>query len=501
MPDRNRDRSARRGPQDDHSSDPKKGLLSRANALLTSLLEESPTDSFGERLADVAARNQAEKVGVAFADHLAKVPGVRKLIRDIPAGLLEYLGQVAAGYAADKWLPEAERTKDWIKEFAQGFARRVTELQEGKASTASAAAAGPAAPPAPREMSASEVLSKHPEITALLDRGLNSTSPTERQLATEVQVDLHRHLNYAHEGITLAAPAPLLPPPFDTTLNGFLVRQSVVDFIVANCPAAERPALYEELRKRITSQIQLAELLAPFPAAAPAAIPPIDFTKIGDKLDWLRGEYPAPADFSTMLGRLAPHVVHAGRKDYLFSAPADAGLPAAVAQSAAWSAFTATAVGVAPDEAAALIADAETRVATVLQAQDLRVPPAGAVQLTVAQLKQRILALPKRVAALTKTIFEQRLSSLEIVHPAPTTAARPLSLADVRARLLAIPERKGELTLDLLKSRMELIKDGSASRSVSAFAGRTGKLLSQLGADVAGTVVGDIANGLRNLKI
>ncbi|TAK05135.1 hypothetical protein EPO33_04100 [Patescibacteria group bacterium] len=501
------DRGARKGGGrkggDDDNADPLRRQVGRGKALLNAVLDISPTDTFGEVLADSAVNKQADKLGVRFAEHFLKMPAARALLLVAPASILEYVGPAAANFVAMKWT-DHERPRAWSSEFAEGFTRRLREEQDGKGVTgpaAPAAGTAPAAPAGPREMSPSEVLNKHPEIGALLDSGLRSLDPTERQLAAEVQADIHQHLNYAHEGVTLSA-TPLPPPPFDTDLAGNNARLEVVKFVETNCEATKRPAAYEELRKRITRDGQLTGLLAPLPAVAAPAVPAVAFTQIAAQVDWLRVEYADPDDFTDTLRRLAPHAGHADRMVYLFSAPADAGgLPAVVAASVTWSTFTATAVTVAPGEAAALIAEAESRVATVTQAQGLIAPPAGGAPLTLAVIKQRVLSLPKRTVALTKPIFEGRLTTLERMHPAATASVPALTWDDFWARLMAIPERKGELTLDLLKQRMQLIKDAGASRSVAAFAGRTGKMLSQLGADIAGTVTGDITNGIRNLKI
>lgn len=452
---RDRDRGARRGPKDDSSSDPKKGLLSRAGSLLTGLLEESPTDSFGERLVDVAARNQAEKTGAAFADHLAKVPGVRKVLLGVPAGLLEYLGQVAASYAADKWLPETERTKDWAKEFAQGFARHVSELQAGKASTASAAGAAPAAPAGPREMSAAEVLAKRPALTQFIERTYTVPEDAQRVIAR-----LHRFLNFEFEADLLMIPAGG-PAPFDIALVDNL-RQRTIALVERIIPQADRSRVMADVRRRVTGTPDLTMLLAP---AGGVAIPPMPAAALAAALPTFIRLLPDADERAPILARASRFLADDALRVFLISAPSgDEAVPAAIAADPAWTEFTATVAGVSPDEVAELIAEAAKRVTGTAQVEALTAPPPGTAPITPADLRRRILALPLRTVALTREVLIDRLESLEQVVPAPAFTQVDVPRNVFEERLNALPERAVDIDRAVFERRLVLIEDAHRNK-------------------------------------
>lgn len=471
----------------------------RAQSLFDNLLSESPLDSIVESAGDIVVRNKAEEFGGMVAESFIRIPAARVLLFAVPAGVLSVLTGLLVTRILSRHLRDLDRPVEWGREFAQGFSRRIQEMQSGTPRTPASTA--PAAPAGPRQMTASEVLTKHPEIIAVIDRGLQSPDPAVQATAARVQADIHQHLNFAHEGETLASPSALPPPPFSTTLVGNGERQRVVAFVEEHGPVGERAAVIAELEKKVTGALQCTDLLAPMPAPVAPDVPPVSFTELGDRLEWLRNAYSDPDELEQTLLRLAPHARDAGRKAYLFAAPADAGLPGTVAMSPAWSAFTAHALWVADDEAAALIAAAETRVDSPAQVEALIAPPPGGAPLTADLLRQRILALPVRTPALMRPLFEQRLAALELLQRPATGGARRPTWADFRARLAALPDRTAPLTLEILQQRIALIRDDRQSRLAAPLHNAIARVSAVIGGpDQAVQAMNQTATALGNIR-
>ncbi|MEK7072924.1 MAG: hypothetical protein AAB974_00605 [Patescibacteria group bacterium] len=456
------DRSARKGggrkPEGDSKpKSVKETMADKAKGFLAGIFENTPTDSFGERFADVAIRNQATKAGGAFAEFLLARPMTRRALLVIPEGVIEYLGPVAATYIADRYLPLSERTEEWAKEFAQGFGVRVS-AESGKTATASPVGAAPAAPAGPREMSAAEVLAKRPALTQFIERTYTVPEDAQRVIAR-----LHRFLNFEFEADLLMIPAGG-PAPFDIALADNLRRRTIA-LVERVIPQADRPRVMAELRKRISGTADLDLLLAsaggvailPMPAAALAAAIPT-FIRL----------LPDDAERGAVLGRTSRFLADADLRAFLISAPSgDEAVPAAIAADPAWTEFAAIVTGVSPDEAAELIAEAAKRVTGMAQVEALTAPPPGTASITPAQLKQCILALPKRTEVLTREVLIGRLESLEQVVPAPAFAQVDVPRDVFEERLSALPERIVDIDRAVFERRLVLIEDAHATRHLS----------------------------------
>ncbi len=482
-PRKGRDGANRHDPNDPF------GLRGKARGFLAAIVEEGPFDSFAERLGDVYLRDKAQDAGAKCAEFFLKLPGARRTLMAMAPQILSYAGQLLGDYVATQWLP-GERPREWLKEFAQGFAGRVEEEQ--KAPTAGPASARtattPAAPAGPREMSAAEILDKYPDLLRLVEQ-LYPDADARRPIVER----LHRTLNFEHEARLLLTPASA-----ETAYDG-LVRtptQTYADLtgllsvFYPETEALER--ITAELRRRVGNLPHLTELIRRVPVVPAAAVEAPDTDEAARMLitahlplmTALERLYPVTGERLAAIQRLLP-VVTAENIPALIREPGDPGrVPDALRSHPDFAELIGLIGALAEDvaESMAWRTIIEERLRSEAQLAEL-LPADGAEGRD--DVAARLRALPVPSPQLDRALFESRVETLLQLTPPPAAPAtpaaapagptdRPPTKAEFEARLLALPPvQPRRMDRQQFESMLVLIEDARSDRMLGT-AFRTG---------------------------
>lgn len=477
-PRKGRDGANRHDPNDPF------GLRNKARGFLAAIVEEGPFDSFAERLGDVYLRDKAQAAGGKCAEFFLKLPGARRTLMAMAPQILSYAGQLLGDYVATQWLP-GERPREWVKEFAQGFAARVEEEQKAPtAGPASARTAAPAVPAGPREMSAAEILDKYPDLLRLVETLY--PDPDERRAIIE---RLHRTLNFEHEARLLLTPASA-ETAYDelvrTPTQTYADLAALLSVFYPETEALER--ITAELRRRVGNLPHLAELIrrVPVAPAAPAASPEqrmlglvAAYPQLALTLERL---YPATGERLAAVQRLLPVATNDGVALLIRDPEDPKTVPDGLRTSGDFVRLSdLIAVHAESDaEATAWRTLLEARLRTAAQLTALLPPVAGTESRD--DLAVRLQALPLPSPQLDRATFESRIDMLErLAAPAApaTTAApaptdRPPTKAEFEARLLALPPvQPRRMDRQQFESLLVLIEDARGDRLLGT-AFRTG---------------------------
>ncbi len=262
--------NARTSGSDAGARDPL-GLFGPAREFIGNFLRESDLDGIVERATDIEVRDRAEMFGIRVADESWRVPALRSILMPIPGYLLRVGGPLLAGYIMDHVLRDLDRPEEWVKEFTQGFARRVIELKATASGSATAGTGneadkskGPAGPP---EMSAAEVLVKRPALVQYIER-VYAADPVR---AAAVMEELRANLNYLHEADML-----LIPTTDSATVPAVVTAdaswQDLLSDVARLIAPADVPGVLAEIGKRVETVEHVTQLRTPLTVGLTAAV-------------------------------------------------------------------------------------------------------------------------------------------------------------------------------------------------------------------------------------